>query len=181
MIAILFLAVASIFTSSVESHLNYINELFYGSPYVRWLYVFIGMQIAAVVTKRYFTTGLMNGMEIICAVCVGFWFVYRNIVGAPLVILRLADIILCAVCLFVFSIGGGPISRMLSNDKFLFAGKISSYIFIVHFVVICYVDLLFEKNRYVVGQWTGVLELLIIIGLIYIIIRSICRLEKING
>lgn len=129
MIAILFLAVASIFTSSVESHLNYINELFYGSPYVRWQYVFIGMQIAAVVMKRYFTTGLMNVMEIICTVCVGFWFVYRNIVGAPLVILRLADIILCAVCLFVFSIGAVQYPKCYRMINFCLQVKYILYIY----------------------------------------------------
>lgn len=179
-IAISFLGIMSILTLWVENRSIYINELFYASPYVRWLYVFIGMQIAAIVKKAqiHFATAFMSLAEVVCVFCAVGWFACRNIISAPLVILRLVDIVLCASFVFVFSIGRGAISHVLQNDSFSFAGKLSSYVFVVHFVVIFYVDLWFEKNRLLFGQWTGVVELFIIVVIIFVVIRHICLLKR---
>lgn len=180
LLAVLFLGLASIFTSSLESRSIYINELFYASPYVRWIYVYIGMQIAAIVKKAqiHFSTRVMSLAEAVCVICACGWFVCRNMIGSSNVILRLVDVVLCASCLLFFSVGRGAISLVLANDRYSFAGKLSSYVFIVHFVVISYVDLWFEKNRYLLGQWTGIVELFIIIGIIYFVIKSIRLLEN---
>lgn len=180
LLAVLFLGLMSIFTTSIENQSIYINELFYASPYVRWLHVYIGMQIAAIVKKIQIRSSIwfMSLVEAVCVISVCGWFACRNMFNVSNTILRLVDAVLCASFLLIFSVGRGKISQRLATDGGLFAGKISSYVFIIHFVVISYIDLWFEKNRYILGQWTGVVELFVVLGFIYIII---CHLNSSNG
>lgn len=112
------------------------DDLCYGSPFRRFLYVLIGMLIAVIYTKHCNIWGWVE--YIVLFLCIG-WFLYRNsAVGLIQDMKYMIDVLLCGTLLYVLAIGKGKVSDIFSNRVMVYLGNISMYVFLVHYLVIRY-------------------------------------------
>lgn len=122
-----------------------IDNLWYGHPIVRCLYVMIGMLIGWLYKNTNIKSvhSLENGTIVLCVL----YFLYRNtivtIVGKNF--LRPIDVMLCAFLLFVVSKGKGRIVALLSTDIMVKLGQKTMYLFLFHYPIRGIIGLLFKK------------------------------------
>lgn len=120
-VLILVFSIAALFIEkNVTFHENQIfDDLFYGSPYIRFLYVFIGMLCARLMQelKEAVANKELSAVEIISVMLAICYFFMRNCIPLHVVILRFFDILTASSMLLIFSIKQGKISRWLDNCK----------------------------------------------------------------
>ncbi len=68
--------------------------------------------------------------------------------GLGFAIQRFIDIVVCTLLLSTLAMGKGLVSNFLSSNVMIFLGRNSWEIFLWHFPVICYVDLLLQNETY---------------------------------
>lgn len=136
----------------IESRTMFDN-LTYGSPYVRIWYVIIGMLLG----KLYFIiqeSGKLlllkktfwNFLESSSLLLTLIWFLMRNSVSFSIYSCYILDIFICGFMVLAFSFEKGFISDILQNEKINELGKASMYLFLIHYPVRLYMDLLFSKT-----------------------------------
>ncbi|MBR2247901.1 MAG: acyltransferase [Clostridia bacterium] len=122
-----------------------INDLYYGHPFVRCWYVFLGMIIGRLY-KDIKITYRTKTEAIIIAFSIG-WYLFRNSFTAYEPYLRIVDIIVVTLLVYIFSKGGGKITKFLNNSKFVKLGKHTMYIYLFHYPVRMTLGAIFEKNN----------------------------------
>lgn len=142
-----------------------INDLYYGHPFIRCFYLLLGMFIARIVLKKNMRIKHNNLFEIIILCSYITYFVFRNTFAFNTNVIRLFDICITALFLFVFSFGGGWISNLLSKNIIVSLGNNSMYIFLFHYPVrmsIGIIDKYVVLHNYI-GEWAYIVQILLII------------------
>ena len=116
-----------------------IDQLVYIGPYRRVFYVLTGMSIG-LICYRYRDVMIKvfkksNLWEVSCFVVAALWFLFRK--DFPMLgIFRCAvDLLLCCAILVVFSMNLGYLSSLLSRKTMQKLGKMSMYIFLIHYPI----------------------------------------------
>ena len=163
-LSILFLYFEKDFAMRIARPNPLFDDLFYGSPYIRIWYVFLGMLISVI----YLHLKDMNINLNVAELCIGggvlVYFFLRNIVPINMVLLRLIDVLSTASFLLVFSLGKGKCSqRLAKSEVFLTAGgKYGMYLYLLHYPVRMNVDFVLKKYTLFVGKYTFVIEVILI-------------------
>ncbi len=101
-----------------------IDDLAYGHPFFRCWYLLLGM----IVGKCYQRKQQVNGCYVFTTTLLAIiWFLNRNTFINIGRVLRVIDVMICTLVLYVFSIGSGKIIEFLSKDKMVWLGEISEF------------------------------------------------------
>lgn len=151
MLSIFISFLLSVLFTWVENNTTF-DDLCYGSPYIRVFYVISGMLIAQIYnaynndnTKKhpaFVTTGKLEhvvfGLSLL-------WFLLRfpcqNVLGH---FKYAIDMIIVSCDLFSLAANSGKISKLFSNERIVFLGECSMYIFLSHYIIRTYIVLLFQ-------------------------------------
>lgn len=167
MMALTFTVLLSIIALKIEKIdllTGIVNDLWYGHPVIRCWYLFFGMLVGiAYKSTRY---RLPTSLELLVLLIFGISFLGRNLLleGYDYGVKRAIDITICSSMLFLFSIGGGSITRILSKEKFVELGRLSMYLYLFHFPVRVLVDFIFVKFSIIqlLGEIGYICEVLLI-------------------
>lgn len=141
-----------------------LDDLSYGSPYVRCWYLLLGMAVA----ELYFELtadgkGWYRHMALAAVLSAVFWFFIRGSLSMlPFVLRRAVDLILVSFLLLSVSLDQGRISNVLSCNRLQRLGKDSMYFYLLHFPIRNYVDFFFTEKGIYFGSITGMIEAVII-------------------
>lgn len=168
-LSVFLIIILSIFFTKVES-LNLfggkVDDLWYGHPFIRCWYLFIGAIIGVLYKEINIKFKNRNEIEII-GICL-LYFLFRN---SLLELcnrnwLRLIDLILCFSLIWIISKGQGIVVRKLSNEQMVQLGKLSMYIYLFHYPIRVTIGKIFKK--YLIIEKTGevgyFIECILIIG-----------------
>ena len=161
----------------IETH-TFFDDLRYGSPYIRVFYVFLGIIICQSLKYfdiKKFTNSVWEGFVSILAIG---WFSFRNSCGFNIGINKLIDIFICSVLLIIFSAEEGVISKFIGNRWILGINKWCMYIYLIHYPVRMYIDMLFKTMSLGNMWYIGILEVLLIIFVTMLISYVVHRLTK---
>lgn len=147
-------------TLLIENKLSIFNDFWYGHPFIRCWYLAIGMCVGYLYKES--IAQVRSGKELFIAVLAIIYFLGRNSIPFDKGLLRIFDIILCIVFLYVFACGNGQISKLLSSKKLVNLGKTSMYLFLFHYPVRSIVGFLF-KNNGLTGEWMLLIQVALII------------------
>ena len=158
-------------------NISFFDDLNYGFPYFRVLFVLMGMVLERVYERRKDNTSKYSNYEYVIVPGAVVWFFCRNQFKEYLYICRLIDILLCALLLLVVALGNGKIVQFLSRKRSIMLGNISMYIFIIHFPIILYLDYFFDKSniRVLLKDATGMIEAVLIVVSTGIIVSFLAR------
>ena len=110
------------------------DDFQYGSPYIRVFFVALGMELGLLYV--YMPEFHMAKWLEIVSFCMCFvWFLTRNLVDAPLYVLRLIDVALIVFLVFSFSYQGGVLSRLFNTSFFQTQSKITPYVYLLHYPI----------------------------------------------
>ena len=109
-------------------------------------------------------TQMCSVQELLIATLAIAYFFGRNSIAFDNGVLRVFDILLCIIFLYVFSCGRGKLSDGFSTKQMVDLGKISMYLFLFHYPVRMLIGTVFENNG-----WNSEWALLIQVALIIII------------
>lgn len=160
---------------AVSRGLFMINDLVYGSPFARLFIVLLGMIIAKNLSdmKRrvedkiygdesfYAQNHVLRYLsEILIIVLILAWYFNRNRMIEYFPFCRLLDLFVCELFI-ILMIQRGIVSKILSFNTIVIIGRNSWKVFLWHYPVICYVDLLFHfiNANYWFGNNAGLIEL----------------------
>lgn len=142
------------------------DALVYTSPWIRLLYVFIGILFAQIIIfwqeidwryERY-----VSQCEYIITFVAFVYTLFRNSIVVGTVTKRLIDVIMCGLLLMIIAMNRGLVSRWLSKDFLVRLGKNSMYLFLLHYPVVQYVKRIFAHYKIDFGELTGIVEIVII-------------------
>lgn len=161
--------------------ITFFDDLNYGSPYFRFLFVMFGMLLERV--YRYISDHnrkVFEYIEYLSVAVAVIWFFSRNQMKEYIYLCRLIDILICAFLLLVIALGRGKIVQFLCKKQSIILGNMSMYIFIIHFPVILYLDYIFEKCniRFWLKSATGIIEVIAILMITVIIVWLVAKGEK---
>lgn len=160
---------------------TFFDDLVHGSPYIRIFYLNAGVLLADVV-KRYSNRGfrLKNiGGPILIATIIG-WIVYVKIFPVRLEIKNLIDYILCLGLIYFCTVEDGLLSKALSTKWNIKLGEATMYLYLIHYPVRMYIDLIFTE-LIVQDKWIyGILEVLLIILFTGLITFLVIKLKEAN-
>ena len=160
-----------------------IDDLVYGSPFIRCWYMIIGMVVAklSIILSRRLALSrkISTIIEIICVSVALLWTIFRNsfdfVAGK-----RPIDLIICASLLLIISLGYGVISDFLTRPKLAMLGKNTMYIFLLHYPIRHYVDYILFRNIHL-GEITGIVMVgtIIILSVLasYVIYKIFHKIE----
>lgn len=126
----------------LEQH-TFFDDLVYGSPYRRIIYVVFGMVLALLISKYKddFKIKNINLWEIAVSIVLILWFLFRNTVFSAIPYISLIyviDIIVAGLAVFFLAYNGGVISKFLSNPNMVYLGELAMYIFLIHYPIRMY-------------------------------------------
>lgn len=149
-----------------------LDDLVYGSPYQRVMYVFSGM-VLALIYVRLKETGISERawkvIEVIIAALVIIWFFARNTVFS---LIRWCcypiDMVLCSMVILTLAMNVGAISHFFAGRYMVYLGNLSMYLFLVHYPIRMYTD--FAVKRYSLqSELMALAEVTVIFGLSLVI------------
>ena len=146
----------------IDNKLSIFNDFWYGHPFIRCWYLAIGMCIGYLYKES--KTQMGSVQELLIATIAIAYFFGRNSIAVDDGVLRVFDILLCIIFLYVFSCGRGKLSDGFSTKQMVDLGKISMYLFLFHYPVRMLIGTVFENNG-----WNSEWALLIQVALIIII------------
>ena len=119
------------------------NDFVYGSPYIRIFYVVLGMLLtvfykkiqANFLERKAYLKPVIFLVEFIIVSACAAWFLLRNVCKVETYLLRLVDVPLVALLVFVFSLEKGPLSKLLSTRFFTCQSRYVPYVYIIHYPV----------------------------------------------
>ena len=122
-----------------------LNELYYGHPFIRCWYLSLGMAIGCIYqTKKKQVNGWHVFMTLVMAL---LWNWYHNEFNDLGPIIRLADVVICGIVLYVVSNGNGKVVGFLKSSKMVKLGGMSMYLFLIHYPIRMIIGTLFECNK----------------------------------
>lgn len=149
----------------IEGITNF-DDLSYGFPVLRLFYVVLGMWIA-----KLYISSLKKGVKkkenslseiTICLLSI-IWIAARNNFQGGNILKFSIDLMVSGGIIACFSRENGIISNILTKSKILQLSKYTMYVYMLHYPIRIYVDLLFENNRYLLGGFSGILESVIVL------------------
>ena len=163
----------SILFSQIDSSALYFDDLCYGSPNRRVFYVITGMLIANIFhlikmepyNFQFFRRGLFEYISIGLSIV---WYLIRQALLSHITLLYIVDMILVSCDLFALAIGKGRISAFFRNRHMVFLGNISMYIFITHYLIRGYIDLIVQVFH-IQNVVVGIMEIIISLILTFIV------------
>ena len=155
----------------IQNKLSVLNDLWYGHPFIRCWYLAIGMCIGYLYKES--KTQMGSGQELLIAAIAIAYFFGRNSMAVDNGVLRVFDILLCIIFLYLFACGNGKLSEVLSTKLMVNLGKISMYLFLFHYPVRMLIGTVFDNNG-----WNSEWVLLIQVSLIIIITCLITYLYR---
>lgn len=166
--------------NQVEHH-TFFDNLVYGSPYTRIWLVILGM-FMAFIYKEILIKNKINykrGSIFECGITfITFvWFLFRNSLTLNISFMRTLDIGVVVFGMFIFSFESGCVSDLLKADFIQKLGKISMYLFLMHYPIRLYVDELFARiifGRTIAG---AIIETIVICLLSILISIAFCKVE----
>ena len=150
------------------------DHLYYCGPHVRCFYLLLGILICKLYCMVRERNDYIKIEQFISKIGVMIWGVaIAYILGRSsihtllgnFVVIKLLDLIWAVVVLFTLSIGKDPVSKLFSGKTISQMGRNTMYIYLLHYPVRMYVDLLFEKAGIYFGEVTGIIECIVIIVL----------------
>lgn len=122
------------------------DNLIYGAPYGRVFYFFTGMVCwhlwDRLRQKSPWSPARATEAEIMAAAAVFLWFVSRTHLSLPWFAAYLLDLGLVAVLLVILALGQGGLSAALSSPKMQRLGNAAMYMYLLHYPLRLYSDLL---------------------------------------
>ena len=179
---LMLLSILAYYIDKLELINGMINDLFYGHPFIRCWYLLIGMIVGSIYKRN---QKQINGCHVFATMMIAIlWFLFRNEFEKFVPFIRLMDVMICTIVLYVISMGSGRIIDFLKLPKMVWLGSISMYIFLFHYPVRMIVATLFGMND-VFGmnvEISGLIQMVIIIALTSIIIKAWteCRMSAKN-
>lgn len=138
------------------------DNLIYGAPYGRVFYFFTGMVCwhlwDRLRQKSPWSTARATEAEIMAAAAVFLWFVSRTHLSLPWFAAYLLDLGLVAVLLVILALGQGGLSAALSSPKMQRLGNAAMYMYLLHYPLRLYSDLLIHTLLPQPGTMVLVLE-----------------------
>ncbi len=169
----------SILFSWIENQ-TFFNDLCYGSPYRRVFYVIPGMLLA----KIYDIYKNDNSLRFPAFISSGFleytffffsilWFFLSFSLQETLGHFSyVIDMVLVSGDLFALAVNSGKISKFFANKRIVLLGEISMYIFLSHFNIRMYIDLI-VRTLHLESITVAIIEVVTIIILTMVISFSI--------
>ena len=169
-------AVLQTILAAVDARVSFLDDLAYGSPYMRVWFVIYGMVLGRVIftwRKRNHVPAWLPRAEIAAAMlCIGWFFLRNTFVGMGAVggALRLVDVALCAGLLFTLSFERGCVSRLLERPRFMRLGHLAMYIYLIHYLLRMYWEPVVMKRLLgnqagVYGDVIGIVSVVLIVAL----------------
>lgn len=118
--------------------IDQLNDLAYGSPYIRIFNFILGILICDLFVNRYSSPIKNNSLnEAILSIIFFAWYFERNGVFAniPSEISYILDVIISAFILYTFAFQNGFVSRLLQSKVMVKLGDLSMYIFLFHYAI----------------------------------------------
>lgn len=158
-----------------------LDDLSYSFPFARVFYVIFGMLICRLLDANQVRKETHKDllMEILTSVAAVGWFVVRNNCHMPIYIVVCFDLIVCGTLVYVFAQEKSCLSHKLSLSRLAEWGGSMMYVYLFHYPVVIYVDFLFQNHRYIIGDFTGVFEVVIIVLLTIFIVKFVEKLNRI--
>lgn len=154
----------------IQHKIDIFDDLFYGSPYIRILYLSLGMllanlyfQIKDLIKASKFTT-----YELLISLLLIIFYLIRNILYVDEIFLRFFDVSLCSAGLLVFSFGKGCISSFLGSNKIvqIYGGGYGMYLYLLHYPVRMTIDL-FLRKFFIINDYIAILESILILAMTF--------------
>ena len=152
---------------------TFFNDLVYGSPYRRIVYVLFGMVLAILIDKYKSSIKIKNisFYEIAVMLISLLWFLFRTTILSVLPyisIVYIIDMSVVGLIVFFLALNQGKISSILSCDKMVYLGELSMYIFLIHYPIRIYIRKIFDLIGFT-GIYANITMILVIfIGTYYI-------------
>lgn len=147
-----------------------IDELFYCHPFIRCLYLLIGMYISKIVISKNKSNYRSFVCEYVSLIIVVLYIVFRGLIIHNALLQRLTDLLIVIILFFFLTNSDNFITRFLSSDKLVKLGNDSMYYFLFHYPSIRICDILFKIiNVKINNNILIVIKILIIIGLTILI------------
>ena len=174
------------FTAIFRSLLLFVDErtifddISYSSPFVRVFYVLLGMCIYQLYIQQTHSSdnkdekNIDTLREFSVVILSIIWFLARNTMELILdrFFIYILDLTIVSYLVFCLANESGKISKAIRKSKIAKLGKDMMYIYLYHYPIRIYTDLVFENNRYVFGEITGVTEVVFIFVLTIIAYRT---------
>ena len=145
-----------------------LDDMPYSFPLARISYVLLGMCIYRLYKwlpgnsskEAYYTV-----QEIFIVALTIIWFLFRNSVERNICgfIIYVLDLVVVGNLVISFARECGKFSKAASNSVVSKCGKDMMYIYLYHYPIRIYIDLFFKSRRYILGNITGIVEMLLIL------------------
>ena len=142
-----------------------LDDLSYSFPLARLPYVILGMWISAVLNIKQNIKDVSHRVaweEIVSPVVVLSWFLLRNSCELSVFVLVCIDLTICGSLIYFFAQEKSIIFQKMASGIFAKLGGSMMYVYLFHYPVLNYIDLIFKEHRYVFGNVTGIVETIII-------------------
>lgn len=140
------------------------DDLTYGSPFARILYLLLGMEIAKLYQNVH--DRIKSFLPEYFAILLFFlWFLGRNTVDRAVWKLRVVDLIVGCILLFTIACGKGIFSRLLAYKRISGLGGVMLYVYLFHYPIRKYVGAVFEHYGPFSAKRIGIVEVILIVGL----------------
>lgn len=151
-ISLLTLPILAVLTAVIFKQIEYntcFDDIVYGSPYRRCIYVVFGMVIALLFNKIKNTKKIkyINTYEIFLLIFGIFWYIFRHTVlfALPYInLIYIIDMIFAGLTVLLLSLNKGHISNWFSNNKLVYLGNLSMYIFLIHYIICEYLHKIYK-------------------------------------
>ena len=156
------------------------DDISYSSPFIRVFYVLIGMGIYQLYVQRVASnSGNENRkrfgdlQELSAVILSMIWFLARNTIELSLsnFFVYILDLATVSYLIYCFANECGTMSRVIKQSKVANFGKDMMYIYLYHYPIRIYIDFAFKKNRFILGEFTGIAEVILIFLLTLIVYK----------
>lgn len=158
-----------------------LDDLSYSFPFARVFYVIFGMLICRLLEENQESkkAGKDLLMEIFIAIAAIGWFIGRNSCSLPTFIIVCFDFIICGMLIYIYAQEKSYLSHWLSLSRLAQWGGSMMYVYLFHYPVVIYIDCMFQKHRYVMGGFTGAIEVAVIILLTFFAVKCAKKVNEI--
>lgn len=133
LLAIFCVIILSYSAAFVEDNVPLFDDIWYGHPIIRYWYLIIGMCIGSLISMENAKCNSLQ--EIGIATMAVVYFIIRNSIHIDRSVLRVVDILLVTLFLYVFSCGKGRLSYLLGSEQMICLGQKSMYLYLFHYPV----------------------------------------------
>lgn len=149
------------------NHIPTIDYLVLYSPFRRIFYVITGMNLSIIYKKildhNLIPTGRKSNLmeTAICAAAIIYYFIRNSL---PLIYRYqcIIDVILCSIFVLIFAFESGIISGFLQKDSMQILGKMTMYIYIIHYPIRMYIGKRLYEHFVSINYVSATIEILII-------------------